>query len=222
MAAAAAARVIRVDVVSDTICPWCFIGKRRLERAIKDVSARLPVRFEVVWRPFLLDPTLPAEGVDKMERYISKFGAARMAQMLPYMAAVGEAEGITFDYGGKVAATHESHRVLERALELGGAALQDKVVEALFHFYFENKGNIGDRAGLVSAAASAGMDATALTAYLDSEAGHKEVNDAIRAWASKYRISGVPFFIFDGKHSLSGAQDPATFVEALESVAGAS
>lgn len=133
--AAAAARVVTVDVVSDTICPWCWVGKRRLERAVAAVRAQLareggpPLAVELRWHPFFLDPTLPKGGVDKLGRYTAKFGAHRVAAMLPRMQAVGAAEGIRFSFGGLTADTTNSHRVMALALRTGGAALQNAVNE---------------------------------------------------------------------------------------------
>jgi predicted DsbA family dithiol-disulfide isomerase len=196
----------------------CFVGKRRLEKAMRAAKERNPaLEFEVRWHPFFLDPSLPPEGVDKMGMYKAKFGEARMAQMLPYMAAVGAADGITFDYGGRVANTLQSHRLIEFARGAGGAAAQDRLVEALFKAYFENQGNLGDTETLLAAAEAAGLDRGAAAAHLASDAGKDDVVRDVRAYASKFRISGVPFFALnDGKLKLSGAQEPATLLDAFE------
>jgi predicted DsbA family dithiol-disulfide isomerase len=215
---AAARRLVHIDVVSDTICPWCFIGKRRLEKAIASVAS-LPLAFEVQWRPFFLDPTLPAEGVDKMERYRSKFGEDRIAQMLPYMQSVGAAEGIKFDYGGKICSTLDSHALMEVAWEKGGAALQNSVCEELMKYYFEQQGNLGDEKGLLEAAKRGGLAEDDARAALGDAALKRRIGEEVQAWQRKHRISGVPFFIIDGKFKLSGAQEPSAFVEIFEDLA---
>lgn len=222
-AASAIRRVITVDVVSDTICPWCFIGKRRLETAIASFSRReASVDIEVRWRPFQLDPTLPAPGVDKMERYARKFGAARMAQMLPYMQATGRAEGIEFDYGGLIGNTIDSHCVLELALAEGGAALQDRVCEALMRFYFERRGDLSDKAALAEVAGGAGLTAERVAALLADDARRAAVLREAEAWRVKHAINGVPFFVVagagGGKLELSGAQEPDAFLDAFETL----
>lgn len=210
------AKLIKITIVSDTVCPWCFIGKRRLEKAIRAVKSTDPdVNFEVKWEPYFLDPSLPKEGIVKMERYRAKFGEARVRQMLPYMQETGRAEGIAFDYGGLISNTLDSHRVIELAWQKGGAALQDKVVEALFQFYFEKQGNLGDAGKLVEVAASAGLDAEEVRSLLAGPALREEVVKHARDLPSKFSFSGVPFFIFGGgKFTLSGAQE-ATYFESV-------
>ena len=154
MAAAAAARSVTVDIVSDTICPWCFVGKRRLEAAIRAVPG---LEYNVRWHPFQLDPTLPAAGVDKMTRYEEKFGKQRIGAMLSQMKEVGRREGIAFDYAGKISNTVDSHCLLEWASQKGGPPLQNALVEQLFRFYFERRGDLGDRAALAREAAAVGL-----------------------------------------------------------------
>lgn len=126
-----AARVITVDVVSDTICPWCWVGKRRFEKGLAAVrkAVNSDVSVQLRWRPFFLDPTLPKAGIDKKTRYAEKFGAQRVAQMLPHMASIGKQEGINFSFGGKTANTTDSHRLMEKAFQLGGVELQNALNE---------------------------------------------------------------------------------------------
>jgi predicted DsbA family dithiol-disulfide isomerase len=113
------------------------VGKRRLERALALLPPALASAVSVRWRPFFLDASLPREGVDKLARYVEKFGAARVRDILPHMAAVGAAEGIAFDYGGRMSNTLASHVLIEAAWGAGGAPTQAAVVEALFSYYFE-------------------------------------------------------------------------------------
>jgi len=214
---------LTIDVVSDVICPWCFVGKRRLEAAL--AAARVPAATSVRWRPFFLDPSLPAAGTDKRARYEAKFGAARVAAMLPSMAAVGAECGIAFDFGGKVAATTPAHALLEAAWERGGARLQDALAEALFRFYFERRGNPGDAAALASLAADAGLpaaDAAAVLAGAGPGGAHAvAVERDAAAWRARFNVTGVPFFVIsDGSRTttLSGAQDVGVFVETFNAL----
>lgn len=157
---------------------------------------------------------MPEEGVSKLERYRAKFGD-RFLTMIPHMQKVGRAltPPIQFSYGGLVANTLTSHVLLEAALADGGPALQDRLVERLFAHYFENEGNLGDRAALVRIAADAGMDAAKATALLEARSA---VGAAARAAVAKvelaartrYRVTGVPFFVFNDAVAISGAQEP--------------
>ncbi|KAJ3047565.1 hypothetical protein HK097_011416 [Rhizophlyctis rosea] len=153
---ASAKRLVKIDVVSDNICPWCFVGKRRLEKAIAQARQKnLPLDFQVNFKPFQLDATLPVEGKDKLAHYKSKFGAARMDQMIPFMEGIGKKEGITFSYGGVIANTINSHRLVALAEKKG---LQDQTVEELFKTYFEKNDNIGDLNVLADVGAKVGLD----------------------------------------------------------------
>ena len=169
----------------------------------------------------MLDPSLPAVGVSKMERYAAKFGAERMAAMIPYMQRIGSAEKppIKFSYGGRISNTLDSHRLLEFALQRGGPELQTALVEQLFHAYFEMEADVGDRRALTDAAVAVGMDRQEVSTFLDSDVLVDDVKRDVTAWASRYRISGVPHFVIDGRLSLSGAQEADTFEEALTEAA---
>ncbi|KAJ3165880.1 hypothetical protein HDU88_003755 [Geranomyces variabilis] len=208
-----AARKVVIEITSDNVCPWCYIGKKRLDKAIARAPSNLS--FDIRFRPFQLDPSASPYGVPKLEAYERKFGADRVEKMIPHMKAVGEAEGIKFDYGGLIANTLDSHRLL------AFAASQDKqlpVSAALFAAYFENQQNIGDRETLIEIAAKAGLDADAARAYIESDAGEKEVREEV-AGARQRGISGVPFFRIDGMYEISGAQDPAVFEEVFAKLA---
>ncbi len=232
-----------VNIISDTICPWCYIGKRRLEAALAALPAPFPAP-DIHWRPFLLDPTLPPLGTDKLASYTRKFGAARVAQMLPHMQAVGAAEGIAFDYGGLIADTRTSHALLALARARGGAALQGALCEALFRHYFEARGSLGDAEGLRAACAAAGLPAGSDDAELQAllaapaaaaagaplaplaAAALAAVDAEAREWRARHAVSGVPCFVLqraDGSGEplvLSGAQDAGALRAALLRVAG--
>ncbi len=187
---------------------------------MKAFRERVPgTNFEVTWHPFFLDSTLPVEGVNRLEMYKAKFGEARIAQMLPYMARVGAEENIRFSWGGKTANTTTAHRLATLALKEGGPATQDKVIEGLFHAYFEADQSVGDKAVLENVAVAAGMDRSKVAALLaDEDEGRNEVIREVKTWQNRYRISGVPYFVIGNKYRLSGAQDPGAFMDAFEEI----
>ena len=217
--AAAARRAITIDIVSDAICPWCLVGKRRLAAALKTLPN---VKATIRWRPFFLDPTLPLNGVDKMSHYISKFGKARIDSILPQMAAVGASliPPVTFDYGGRIYPTSAAHVAIEAAWEAGGALLQDAVVEALFSHYFEQKGDL-TKEEVIRIALKAGLsNANAAVSAPGAIAG---VESEVKKWRNQYGISGVPFFIIKGldsgkEETISGAEDARVIAEAINKV----
>ncbi|KAI9005236.1 thioredoxin-like protein [Gaertneriomyces semiglobifer] len=211
-------RKVNIDIVSDTICPWCFVGYRRLQRAIEAFQAKQPstkLDFAITFKPFELDSTLPKQGINKLESYESKFGKERMAQILPHMQKVGEKEGIAFSYGGLIANTVDSHRLLEYAHTKN---VQLPLVEQLFRDYFERNKNIGDINVLADAAQRVGLNREEVIEYLESPFGIQEVKDQIEQ-AYRRRITGVPHFRIDGRYELGGAQDPEAFVEIFEAIA---
>ena len=200
------------------------MGKRRLEEAVRLLQARRPgVEVDVHWRPFFLDPGLPREGVSKMERYNKKFGEDRVRQIILHMQRVGQQHNppIRFSYGGLIANTLDSHRLIEHAAAHGK---QDGVVEALFARYFEREANIGDRAVLLDAAVEAGLPRDATAAFLASDAGAAETRAAAADLVQRHNVSGVPHFIIGDRVQFSGAQEAPTIVDAFEHVlaAGAS
>lgn len=166
------------------------------------------VSFDVRWKPFELDSNLPREGVDKMVSYNAKFGEERVAAMIPHMKKVGEEHGIRFSYGGKIGNTFDSHRLIWKAYREGGAGPQDALVENLFKAYFENEKNLGDVDVLSRCARDSGV-----SALPDENEGKKETLREMAEYRTKYGVRGVPFFIIDGKHTLSGAQNSETFTD---------
>lgn len=166
--------------------------------------------FEVKWRPFFLRPDMSKEGVNKLAMYKEKFGEERMAKMIPHMAQVGQTVGINFSYGGLIANTMDSHRVMNWALKQGTAA-QDAVCEKLFSAYFEQEKNIGSEEVLVECVKQAGLDGEACRKMLRDGGETKEVMDDIQAYQRRMRISGVPHFVINGTEQLSGAQEAETF-----------
>jgi len=205
---------MQIDIVSDTVCPWCFIGKRRLERALAERPDRT---FSVTWRPFRLDPTVPPEGYDRKEYMKAKFGdGERLRGMSDALSQAGAGEGIAFDFEAQARRpdTLDSHRLIRWAASAG---VQDAVVEKLFRAYFEEGKDIGDAAVLTGIAADAGMD-VALVSDLLARGADRELVAREDDMAHRVGISGVPTFIFANKYAISGAQDPATLVKVIDKV----
>jgi predicted DsbA family dithiol-disulfide isomerase len=200
---------ITVDVVSDVVCPWCFVGKRRLEAALKQEGGVL-----VRWRPYQLDATIPAEGLDRKAYMSAKFrDEGKIADIHSRLTALGAEAGIAFDFANikRSPNTLDAHRLIRFADEAGVA---DAVVERLFTDYFERGRDIGDREVLVAAGRDWGLDPDALRTRLASDEGVAETQQEIEA-AQKLGVSGVPFFIFASKFAVSGAQSEQVFAEAL-------
>lgn len=206
-------RVLKIQIISDNICPFCYIGKKKIEAAV----SRLPkdVRVQYEWMPFELDPTLPTTSIDKLTRYRQKFGAQRVESMLSVMTAHGKAWGINFNYGGNMGNTINSHRLVEfsKTPAGGNGAHTDALINALFASYFENRGDIASEDMLVAAALQAKLPASEaeLRSFLRSDALRAEVHREVRA-AQAAEITGVPHFVINGKTSVSGAQEPETFL----------
>jgi predicted DsbA family dithiol-disulfide isomerase len=201
---------LAVDVISEVICPWCYIGKRRLEKAL--AAADEPVR--VRWLPFQLDPTMPKEGILRREYRTRKFGSWERSQELDArLVAVGEGEGIpfAFDRIERTPNTLDAHRLVGLA---GKQGVQDAVVEALFRAYFTGGRDIGNRQTLLDVVAEAGLDRGKAEALLDGDDGLEAVRDAGQL-ARRHRVEGVPFFVVNDMLTLSGAQPPDAFLEAF-------
>lgn len=209
---------ITVDVVSDVVCPWCFIGQKRLDKAIAAADIEVHVR----WRPFQLDPTIPPGGMDRRQYMLGKFGSEeRIQQIHARIEPLGEAEGIHFAFGAiKVAAnTLDAHRVIRWA-GAAGDDVQNRLVRRLFQLNFEEGANIGDHAVLVKAAGEAGMDASVVETLLPTDADVEAVRNEITT-ASRMGITGVPCFLLEGKYAVMGAQDADTLADAIRQVAQA-
>ena len=207
---------IQIDMISDVICPWCFLGKRRLDKAL----TLLPdIKTEVIFRPFYLDPTIPPEGLDRHEYMEEKFGAERLKTIHDPLVAAGKADGVPyqFDKITRTPNTLSAHRVLRWALVEGK---QREVAEALFMAYWNQGRDVGDHATLAEIAGSCGMDGLKVQADLatdkDSEAVLKEM-----AMAQKMGVSGVPTFIINRKYGVVGAQGPEVLADAIKKAASA-
>jgi predicted DsbA family dithiol-disulfide isomerase len=206
---------LAVDVISDVICPWCYIGKRRLAKAVAALGGRVGVR----WLPFQLNPAMPKEGVRRREYRTKKFGSwERSEELDARVLAVGQAEGIqfAFDRIERTPNTLDAHRLVGLA---GRQGVQDAVVEALFRAYFTEGRDISNRQTLLGVVAEAGLDRHGAEAVLNGEDGLEAVKGA-DALARRFGVDGVPFFIVNGTLTLSGAQQPGTFLEAFRQAVG--
>ena len=202
MASVAAAG--RIDIISDVICPWCYIGKRHLERALDTLEKDHKLRFTVAWHPFQLNPNMPAEGVDRQQYRLAKFGSAeRSRQMDERITEVAAGVGIEFhlDKLTRTPNTLKAHRLIRLA---GQRGVQDGVVEALFKAYFCNGADLGDDAALADIGQSGGLDRDAVLAMLASDEGQREVL-AGDQMARNCGIQGVPSFALQGHVLFSGA-----------------
>lgn len=208
---------LSVDVVSDVACPWCFIGQRKLMAAI---SAVPEIDVAVNWRPYQLDPTIPAEGMDRRAYMLGKFGSQeRIDEIHRRIEAVGRELAITFAFDAMVVAanTLDAHRLIRWA----GAQdrdTQSRVAAALFSANFEQGLDIGDRSVLVDIASNAGMDGAVVGAMLDAQADVEDVRNEI-ATAGQMGISGVPCFVIDRRYAVMGAQDPDVLADAFRQIA---
>jgi len=203
-----------IDVISDVVCPWCFVGKRRLEQAIALSDVPVTVR----WRPFQLDSTIPPEGMDRKVYMERKFGAGdRIKKAHEHLTLLGAEVGIPFDFERiKISPnTLDAHRLIRWAAD---AKVQEAIVEALFRAYFIDGRNIGDREVLADIAGSAGMDRKSVAERLASDDDRAEVQADI-VGAQRIGVTGVPTFIIENRYGLVGAQPPEELARAFAQVA---
>ena len=202
-----------IQVWSDVVCPWCYIGKRRLERAL----AELPGDVTVTFRAYQLDPTPVRQPVPIKRALAAKLGGTdRAEQMFAHVADVAARDGLAIDFDRAVNAnTFNSHRLIAWA---AGQDRQAAMLDALQRAHFGEGVDLGSRTALADVAASIGLDGAAAFAYLESEAGTGAVN-ADLAEARELGITSVPTFVVDGKYAIQGAQEPATLVAALQEIA---
>jgi predicted DsbA family dithiol-disulfide isomerase len=209
---------VRIDVVSDVVCPWCFIGKHRLEQAIA-LKPDIPV--EVHWRPYFLNDWIPREGISREEYLTAKFGSSeRYKGIAQRVVAAAAAEGLNYamDKISRQPNTIDAHRLIRWAEGIGKAA---EMKQRLMDLYFTEGADLTNHAVLVQAAADVGLDAEDVRASLLSDQDVAEVEREAQS-AKKAGIEGVPCFIFGGKFAVSGAQAPEYLAEAIERLAAAS
>jgi len=205
---------MRIEYVFDTVCPWCYVGKRRLERALR---LRPDSRVTLLWRPFLLNPDLPPEGIDRRLYLDRKFGGPARAQRIhAAVITAGQVEGIHFDFDRieRTPNTLNAHRLIRYATSIGREA---EAVEAIYAAYFCEGRDVGDIAVLAELGATLGLDRKALYDHLASEADLAAVL-ADNARAHRLGVNGVPCLILDGQYALAGAQEPDILLRLIDIV----
>jgi len=206
---------VRIDVVSDIVCPWCFIGKHRLEKAIA-LNPDIPV--EVHWRPYFLNDWIPREGISREQYLTTKFGSAeRYKGIAQRVSAAAAAEGLTYamDKISRQPNTLDAHRMIRWADEIGKAA---EMKQRLMDLYFTEGADLTSHAVLAQAAADIGLDAETTRKALATDKDVAEIEREALS-AKEAGIDGVPCFIFGGKFAISGAQEPDYLAEAIERMA---
>ena len=205
---------VSIDVVSDAVCPWCFIGKRKLDAALAMID---DLSFEVNWRPFQLDPTIPPGGISRREYMSRKFGPERIAEIHARLETVGRDAGIAFAFDKieRSPNTLDAHRLIRWAQ---ASKSQGAVVERLFSLYFTQGGDIGDRDLLAQVAGENGLDAKEIRSRLDTTQDAAAVQEEI-ATAVRIGVNGVPFFILAGRFGVSGAQPAVVLANAIRKAA---
>ncbi|MEA2976779.1 MAG: hypothetical protein QOF19_2299 [Alphaproteobacteria bacterium] len=206
---------LRIDVVSDVVCPWCFIGKRRLEKAIA-LKPDIPV--EVHFQPYFLNDWIPREGLSREEYLTKKFGSVeRYAGMAKRVAAAAAEEGLTYasDKIARQPNTLDAHRLIRWADEIGQAACMK---QRLMDLYFTEGADLTNREVLVGAAVDCGLDGDQVRAWLVSDKDVAVIEQQANT-AKQAGIDGVPTFIFGGKFAVSGAQTPEYLAQAIEQAA---
>lgn len=207
--------VFDIKIVSDAICPWCYLGKKRLERAIatykKDVPGGADDTFNITWHPFYLDPSLSRSGISRDEHLLKKIGPERLALATANLKKFGEAEGINFTFNAKLGNTRDAHRLIQLA-KTKSNQVENSVISALFKLHFEEDGDIVSQDVLISAGEKGGLDKSEVKRWLEEGKGGAEVDREVEQ-AYREGVSGVPNFTINGRYRMEGAQDPQTFVE---------
>lgn len=207
--------VIKVGVVSDVVCPWCYIGKRRLEKAIESLSSEFD--FEVAYYPFELNADMPLEGKNQKQYLTKKFGSQEEYERLTeHVSNVAASEGLEFNYEIQTVSpnTRNLHRMILISKEEGK---QLALVEALFKAFFTDGIDLSKKTNLVSIAQRVGLPKEKIEKFLESEAGLTEVAVA-ETEIKRIGVTGVPFYIINDKYGVSGAQSTETFIEAFRSI----
>jgi len=203
---------LTIEIVHDLVCPWCFLGTRRLMRTLRQ---RPDLTFDLVWRPFLLNPDMPRSGMPRSDYVIRKFGGEERARRLyASISEIGRAEGIAFRFDRirRTPSSLDAHRLVRWAGQFGRAT---EMVETLFSAYFTDGQNIGDPSVLAEAAAEVGLDPAQARAFLLGD----DETDAVHAEnlrAHRLGINGVPCFLMGGRNAIAGAQDQEVLSRLLE------
>ena len=204
---------LAIEIISDVVCPWCFVGKRRIEAALELYRGRGGAEPKLTWHPFQLNPDMPPGGVDRDEYVRSKFGPERAGQVYGRITAVGREVGIPFDFTKMTRQpnTLAAHSLIALAIDAGK---QDAVVEAFFRAFFLEGRDLTSSETLAEVAVRAGLDAGEVKAFLGSDKARAHI-EAEDKQARNMGVEGVPFFIFNRRVAVSGAQAPEVLLEAM-------
>lgn len=206
---------IKIDVVSDVVCPWCYIGKRRLEKAVNELSSAYD--FDIEYHPFELNPTTPESGFNQREYLTKKFGGEdQYAEITNRVKDAAAEEGLDFDFSKQPISpnTRKAHSLIQFAREEGK---QLEVKEAFMKAYFTDGVDLSKKDNLIDVAVKAGLDKEKVEKVLDDENAPIQIALAEQE-LSKLGISGVPFYIINNKHGISGAQPKETFMKAFQEI----
>ncbi len=203
---------LTIEVVHDLVCPWCFLGVRRLLRTMR---RRPDLLYDLVWRPFLLNPDMPRGGMARPDYVVRKFGGEDRARRLyASITEIGRNEGVQFrfDRVRRTPSSIDAHRLVRFAARYGRA---DSMVEALFSAHFTDGRDIGDHGVLVAVAEACGLDPMAVARFLPSE-DETDLVHADNLRAHRLGINGVPCFVIGGRHAIAGAQEPEVIERLLD------
>ena len=202
-----------IDVVSDVICPWCFLGKRRLDAALAALDMDVFIR----WRPYMLDPTIPPEGLDRQQYMLAKFGPEKLKTIHDPLVEAGNELGVPFNFDAitRTPNTLDAHRLIRWAHTV---ERQHETAERLFMAYWNEGLDVSDRDVLAKCAGESGINAQQIRELLDSEQDVEETKAEIQH-ATNIGVTGVPTFIFAQSYALVGAQSPEVLADAISRVA---
>lgn len=206
--------MITLDIISDPICPWCYIGKTHLDAAIQRVGFQ---PFDIMWRPFQLNPTMPPEGMDRRAYLEAKFGKDNATQFYGQIEKAAQDVGLNvrFDLIKRTPNTFDAHRLIRWSRSTGQQSL---LVHSLFVRYFEKGDDISDRDLLLDAAVAIGMDRGVVAGLFERDAD-RELVETEEASAREMGVGSVPTFIVANKHVVTGAQPPELWAQVLEELA---
>lgn len=203
-----------LEIISDPICPWCYIGKSKLEKALQQVPDH---PFEISWKPFQLNPNMPSDGMDRREYLERKFGGQKAAvQVYGQIETAAKAAGLDIDFAKmtRTPNTIDAHRLIYWA---GVEGLQNELVAALFNGFFKQGWDISDHKVLVKAAKSVGMDGEMIARLLKSDAEIAQIR-ASDTQTREMGVTGVPTFLIDGQYVVTGAREPEFWVDLIKEI----
>ncbi|TBU32638.1 thioredoxin-like protein [Dichomitus squalens] len=213
--------VVQLVVISDIVCPWCYIGLAELQKAIKETASELQITIKVEHRPFLLHPSMEEDKVlDKAEWYLEKFGADKLEHVKSMVQGRAKEVGIEINFQGVMTQTIRAHRLSRKAYVLGGQELQEKFLDRIFKAYFSEGKDISDLNILGDLAEEAGITSKSeAIEFLTSDEYQEEV-ETMAAEARKKGVTGVPFTVINGRWAVSGGQTSEVFGQIFRKLAG--